>query len=221
MDAEYRDTEAKRTGHPKGEDAEAADVTAYLQANPGFLAARPELYAGLQPPLRVHGPVMADHMEAMIRAARVRAAEMEAKADAVLAGSRAASGIGERVQEAVLVALAAPDLADCVTEIWPGLLGVDAATLCCEALRPRWRTLPAGVVKSLMRGKPMVLRDRPADAQLLHAEAALLAERDVLVRVPGGPPALLALVSRDPASLPNTQGWAFLGRFIAALLASH
>ena len=117
----------------------------------------------------------------------------------------------------MLAVLHATDVADCVAETWPGLLGVDAAALCCEGRRPRWRSLPAGSVRPLLRGRPMALRDRPADAQLLHAEAALLAERDVLVAVPGPRPALLALVSRDPACLPNTQNWVFLGRVLGTL----
>jgi uncharacterized protein YigA (DUF484 family) len=74
-----------------------------------------------------------------------------------------------------------------------------------------------------MRGKQVISRDRPADAVLLHAEAALLAERDVLVRLPTSEPLLLALVSRDPASLPGAQGtqyFNFLGRVLARLIGS-
>ncbi len=206
------------TAEPSDEiSRDAEDVAAYLRANPGFLAAHPALFAALDPPSRVHGAVLADHMAAMIQAARVRTAEMERHAEAVLAAGRAAAGIAERVQAAVLAALQAADVAECVSETWPGLLGVDAAALCCEGRRPRWRSLPHGSVRPLLRGRPMVFRDRPADAQLLHAEAALLAERDVLVGVPGPRPALLALVSREAACLPNTQNWVFLGRVLGAL----
>ncbi len=169
------------------------------------------------PPERVHGAVLADHMAAMIRAARARAAERDAQAELVLAAGRAAASTAERVQEAVLSVLRAADIAECVAETWPGLLGVDAAALCCEAFRPRWRILPHGSVRALLCNRPIVFRDRPADAAMLHAEAALLAERDVLVHVPGPHPALLALVSRDRACLPATQSWAFLGRVLGAL----
>jgi uncharacterized protein YigA (DUF484 family) len=193
-------------------------VAAYLRANPGFLAARPELFAVLHPPARVHGANLADHMVAMVRAARAHAASSDAESARVLAAGRASSCIAERVQTAVLAALHATDIIDCVIETWPGLLGVDAAALCCEDGRPRWRSLPVGAVKSLLRNRPMVFRDRPADASLLHAEAALLAERDLLVHLPGERPALLALVSRDPACLPNTQAWVFLGQVLSALV---
>jgi uncharacterized protein YigA (DUF484 family) len=204
-------------------DPEADRISAYLRAHPGFLADHPDLYAVLEPPRRVHGKVLADHMDAMLRAARGHAAEMDAKATAVLAAGRAAGAIAERVQEAVLGAMMAADPVDYVAETLPGFLGVDAATLVCESIRPRWRTLPPGAIKGLLRNRPVVFRDRPADAALLHAEAALLAERDILVHLPGESPALLALVSRDAAALPAMQGMqalAFLGRVLAALVGT-
>jgi uncharacterized protein YigA (DUF484 family) len=201
---------------------EAERVSAYLRAHPGFLAERPELYRGLAPPRRVHGEVVADHMAAMLRAARDHASELEAKARALLDGRRAASGMTERVQEAVLALIRAPDVTECVVDVFPGLLGVDAASLCCEGFSPRWRSLPSGAIRQMMRGRRVVFRDRPADAILLHAEAEFLAERDVLVRLPVPRPSLLALVSRDSAVLPALQGsqsFRFLASVIAALIA--
>ncbi len=191
----------------------------FLRANPSFLAARPELYRVLVPPQRVHGEVLADHMTAMVRIERAHAAAQQERAERVLYAGRAASGLAERVHEAVLALIAAPDVADCVTQELPHLLGVDAASLCCETFRPRWTSLPPGAVAALMRGRTVLSRDRPADAVLLHAEAALLAERDVLVRLPTAEPMLLALVSRDPAALPGTQYFPFLGRVLGALIA--
>ena len=202
-----------------GQDGE--HIVAYLRAHPDFLAEHPDLYASLSPPARVHGKIFADHMEAMLRAARAHAADMAAKSEAILAAGRAATAIAERVQTAVLAILAAPDPVDCVAESLPGLLGIDAATLACEWPRPRWRTLPPGAIKTLLRNRAVVFRDRPADAALLHAEAALLAERDILIQLPGEQPALLALVSRDAALLPASQGMqalAFLGRVLAKQL---
>jgi uncharacterized protein YigA (DUF484 family) len=202
-------------------DPEADHVAAYLRAHPDFLAEHPALYASLSPPARVHGKIFADHMQAMLTAARAHAAEMEAKSDAILNAGRAAAAIAERVQTAILGVLTAPDPVDYVAESLPGLLGVDAATLACEWPRPRWRTLPPGAIKALLRNRPVVFRDRPPDAALLHAEAALLAERDILIQLPGEQPALLALVSRDAALLPASQGMqalAFLGKVLARQL---
>ena len=199
-----------------------AQIADYLRANPDFLAARPELYRVLTPPQRVHGEALADHMTAMVRIERAHAAAQEERATTVLHAGRAAAGIAERVHEAVLAMVASPDVEECVNSELPHLLGVDAAALCCETFRPRWRSLPQGAVAMLMRGRNVMCRDRPSDAVLLHAEAALLAERDVLVRLPGDVPAILALVSRDPAALPALQAtpaFAFLGQVLGVLLA--
>ncbi len=195
-------------------------VASWLAANPSFLAGRPELYRVLTPPQRVHGEALADHMSAMLRIERAHNAALSERAGAVLSAGRAAASVTERVHEAVLALLAAGDVVECVANELPHLLGVDAAALCRESFHPRWRILPPGAIAMLMRGKPVISRDRPTDAVLIHAEAALLAERDVLIRLPGAQPALLALVSRDAASLPGpsaTQPFAFLGRVLAAL----
>lgn len=211
--------EPHRMASPEpGAEEAAGQVAAYLRSHPDFLAQRPDLYASLAPPIRVHGAVFEDHMAAMLAQARLRAKAMADSAQDVLAAGRAAGAIADRLQEAVLALIRAIDPAECVMETWPGLLGIDAAALCCESIRPRWRTLPPGAVKALMRARPLVFRDRPADAVLLHAEAALLAERDLLIQLPGA--ALLALVSRDASALPSTQAWRFLSRAIAARMES-
>ena len=99
------------------------------------------------------------------------------------------------------------------------MLAVDAARLCLEGglgtrrcRRARWRAAGMAAV---------VFRDAPADARMLHAEAAGLARYDALVRVPGeGPPALVALLARDRHVLDPAQGvgpLVFLGRAVGAL----
>jgi uncharacterized protein YigA (DUF484 family) len=196
-------------------------IDAWLRAHPDFLAQRPALYRALTPPQRVHGEPLADHMTAMVRIERAHAAAQEDRATAVLTAGRDAASLAERVQEAVLSLIAATDIFECVANELPHLLGVDAAALCCERFQPGWRSLPPGAVAMLMRGRPVICRDRPSDAVLLHAEAALLAERDVLVRLPGPAPALLALVSRDPAALPGVHAsaaYGLLGRVLGALM---
>ena len=66
-------------------------VAAFLREHPAWLSEHPELYRVLAPPERVHGDGLADHMAAMLRAAREDAAEMAARADGVLAAGRAAA----------------------------------------------------------------------------------------------------------------------------------
>jgi uncharacterized protein len=212
--------------HPERDpdEVEAAGVEAFLRARPAWLAERPDLYRVLAPPSRVHGEALADHMAAMVHAERAHAAAMAARADGVLAAGRAAAGLVWRVQEAVLALIASRDPAECVANAFPGLLAVDAAALCVEAEHlPGMRPLQAGAVARLLSGRDVVFRPLPDDAAMLHAEAARLAHRDALVRVPwAGPPSLLALVTRDEHALDPAQGsgaLAFLGRALAAVLA--
>jgi uncharacterized protein YigA (DUF484 family) len=198
-----------------GAEADAAFVEAFLRANPAWLAEHPELYRVLEPPTRVHGDGVTDHMAAMLRVQRERA-------DGLLAAGRATVGLAGRVQDAVLALLRSTDPADCVSGEMPGILAIDAAYLCTEAEHPGARNLPAGTVARLLNGRQVVFRDAPSDARLLHAEAAGLARHDALVRVPGeGPAALLALLARDRHMLDPAQGagpLGFLGRAVAAAL---
>lgn len=198
----------------------ADEVADFLRANPHFLADNPELYRVLQPPVRVHGEQMADHMAAMIRAERCNSARVAAQTDGMVAAGRAAAGLAERVQEAVLSLMAAPDPTEWVEAELPGLLGLDAASLCVERYLPGTRRIPAGTIARMLAGRDVVFRERPADAALFHAEAAPLARNDALVRVPGDR-ALLALAARSPTLLHREQGigaLAFLGRALGAAL---
>ena len=198
-----------------GAEADAAFVEAFLRANPAWLAEHPELYRVLEPPTRVHGDGVTDHMAAMLRVQRERA-------DDVLAAGRASAGLAGRVQDAVLALFRSTDPADCVSGEMPGILAIDAAYLCTEAEHPGARSLPVGTVARLLNGRQVVFRDAPSDARLLHAEAAGLARHDALVRVPGeGPATLLALLARDRHMLDPAQGagpLGFLGRAVAAAL---
>jgi hypothetical protein len=214
MNLPEREEEPRAKG-PGTHQADAEFVEAFLRANPAWLAEHGELYGVLAPPARVHGEGLADHMAAMLRVQRERA-------DVVLSAGRAAAGIAARVQDAVLALLRSSDPADCVSGEMPALLAVDAAHLCVEADYHGARFLPPGTVGRLLDGRQVVFREAPPDAPLLHAEAAGLARYDALLRVPGtGPPALLALLARNPDALDPAQGigaLAFLGRAVAAAL---
>lgn len=200
----------------------AKEVATYLREQPRFLAEHPELYRRLTPPERVHGEALADHMAAMLRAERAHAAAMTERAELLLTAGRAAAGLAARVQDAVLALIAAADAAECVTAELPAILAVDAACLLSEGSVHGARRLPPGSVARLLGTRSALFRSNGGDAALLHAEAASLARRDALVRVPGaGPPTLLALAARDDHALDPAQGiaaLAFLGRAIAAAL---
>ncbi len=201
---------------------EAADVAAFLRANPGFLAADPALYSLLAPPRRVHGSGLADHMDAMLQRARDRAADLERDAAALAADRRAAEGFGRRVQDVVLALMRAPDPAFMATHDLPGLLQVDAARLCAEGTwAPRGAAVvPRGTVLGALGQRMAVVQAARPDA-VLHGEAVALAEQEALVRVPfAAGPALLALACRNGQGLAGatTDALAFLGQALAAAL---
>ena len=202
---------------PKTAGVDGEDVAAYLRANPGWLRDNPELYRVLQPPSRLHGDGLADHMAAMLARARAQAQAECARADSVLAAGRAAAGLAARVQDAVLALIRAPDPAEFVRAELPGLLALDAACLCADFGHPGTRLLPAGTVARLLGRREVLFREQPVDAKLLHGAAAPLARVDALVRVGAG--SLLALASRERSRLHPGQGvrsLAFLGRALAA-----
>ncbi len=197
---------------PAREDEAAESVAAYLRAHPGFLAARPALYAALTPPLRRHGEGVADHLAAMVAAARRDAAS-------IVATGRATAVLAARVQEAVLALFAAASIPACVAEMFPPLLGVDAAAICVEGEVAGTRHLPAGEVGRRLGGRRVAIGAARRD-QTVHGEAAALADHDALVLLPGlAVPAMLALAARhaelfDAAQVAGLLG--FLGRAVAA-----
>lgn len=212
-------------------DLPAEEVEAYLRANPGFLAERPDIYRVLVPPRRLHGDNLADHMAAMLSAERGRARALEAEFAAAVESGRAGSALTLRVRLAVLALMRSPDVMETVTQEVPALLGVETCTLAAEPgfgpapLPPGMLRLPRGAVRRLVgHGRDAVVRPAPTELELLHAEAAPLVMRDALARVPLplGPPALIALGAREAAALPLRQTvhvLAFLGRAVAAALS--
>ena len=208
---------------PGDEELAAEEVGAFLRRHPGWLARQPGLYEALEPPLRVHGERLADHMVALLGTARSRAARLAASAEEMAAERRAAAGLVERVQAAVLALVRAADPVDCIVNEWPGLLGVDAAALCIEADRRGFRPLSPGAVEATLGRQPALVRAgmrAGAGDPALHGEAAALARVEAVARVPlRGSPALLALACRDGRGLAGgSSALGFLGQAAAAAL---
>lgn len=204
----------------------AEEVAAFLAAHPGFLADRPDLFRALEPPRRVHGERLADHMAAMLAAERRRVRSLESEMEAAVTAGRAGNGLTMRVRLAVLALMRSQDVTETVTQEMPALLGLETCTLLAEAPDRRGvAKLPPGTVRRLLGpGRDALVRTAPSETALLHQEAAPLVMRDALARVPlwTGKPVLLALGARDPASLPARQATAtlaFLGRAVAAAMA--
>jgi uncharacterized protein YigA (DUF484 family) len=200
--------------HPEGAGEEFERcIAAYLRANPGWLAAHPELYAVLDPPRRLHGEALADHMAAMLEQARRHGY-------GAAAGRRAADGFTQRVQDAVIALMRASHPLWCLQHDVPGLLRMESVRLCVEAELEGALPLPAGTADAVLGQRCALVRPGAPDP-LLHGEAAPLARQEALVRVPlACGPALLALASRDPDGLEGagTQALAFLGQAVAAAL---
>lgn len=207
------------------------EVARFLRDNPDWLASQTGLYEQLAPPRRVHGEILADHMAAMLGAARRRLANATQQAGEMLSALRAGAGVFGQVQEAVLALVRAEDLATCIAVDLPSLLGIDSALLCSEPhaatrLPLQARLLPPGSVSRLIGRRDVVLRDAPVDTFALHGEAAPLARHDALLRVPaaGLPPMLLTLAARNDAilgpSLAEGSGLAWLG-FLGRVLAAR
>ncbi len=188
-------------------------IAAFLRANPGWLAAHPELYAVLDPPRRLHGEALADHMAAMLEQARRHGT-------GAAAGRRAADGFMQLVQDAVLALMRAADPVWCLQDDVPGLLRLDSVRLCAEIILPGAAAIPPGTVDAVLGQRCALVRDAAPDPAL-HGEAAPLARKEALVRVPlAAGPAMVALASRDPGGLDGagTQALAFLGQAVAAAL---
>jgi uncharacterized protein YigA (DUF484 family) len=212
--------------HPEAELPAPEAVAAFLRANPEFLAERPDLFRALEPPRRVHGERLADHMAAMLAAERRRVRSLEAEMEAAVTAGRAGQGLTVRVRLAVLALMRAGDATETVTQELPALLGLETCTLLADTPDRRGVVkLPRGTVARLLgHGRDAVVRGTPTETDLLHQEAAPLVARDALARVPvwTGQPTLLALGAREAAALPARQATAtlaFLGRAVAAAMA--
>ena len=193
-------------------EAEAVRVATYLAAHPGFLAERPDLYRALHPPQRVHGENLADHMAALLAAAR-------AETGSVAELARGAQDLTLRAALAVTALIGAADPLVVVSAEWPELLGLEGAGLAEEAPpAPGRRDLPAGTIARLTGGREVLLRDAPEETALLHGEAHPLIARDALVALPGPAPRLLVLGAREAGRLPLRGATAPL-RLLAHALA--
>ena len=182
-------------------------VSAFLRGNPGWLARQHGLYAALDPPRRVYGDVLADHMAAQLAYARAEVATLTQD-------RRAADSFTARVQSAVLALMAGraavlPELA--------ALLGIDSVRLCSEAPCPGAVLLRPGTVQAVLGRRETVVGEAQLDPAL-HGEAASLAHWQALVRLPGARTALLALACRDGRSLAGASAGSlgFLGAAVAA-----
>lgn len=216
--------------------ADEAEVLAFLEANPDFLARHPDLVAGMDAPGRWSGDGVVDMQQFLLNR---RAAEMDQLRDAaqdVIETSRTNMSVQTRTHGAVLSLLNArawEDMMRCVGQDWPLLLGIDAVVMGFEAgERPNalimssdTRQLAPGFVDGLLGGNREVrLFKRIDDDGTVFGAAAGLVRSAAVARIHAGPdwPAgLLALGARDDAFRPGqgTELISFLSRVLEACLA--
>ena len=187
-----------------------ADVLRFLARRPDFLQRHPTLYMTLDPPARVHGEAVADHMAAMIGAARRQNAGLRTD----VAARRHASSLRARVEDAVLGLLRARDPLEWVEAELAPTLGLDAAHVwCCGP------AFPEMLARQLLGGRDVSLRT--AGSPGLHGAAASLVRSEALVRVAGRADlAVLALGSREERffAAGAEAPLALLGRAVEAAL---
>lgn len=176
---------------------DAHAVARFLEAHPDFLARRPELYLSLEPPERVHGDTLADHMAAQLRQARRQNERLAAD----IRTRRDDASFADRVEAALLGLLRAADPLDWAAHELAPTLGLDSAAIRLETdtgTVGSASSLPAGSARRLLGGRAIRFRREPDTLALLHGEAAPLVRRDVLLLLtPFGKLGVLALGNRD------------------------
>jgi hypothetical protein len=197
-------------------------IAEWLLANPSFLADRPSLFRTLAQPRRVHGEALADHMAAMVAAARGQARRMAEERAGYSAGERPAHGFPDRVRASVLALIAAPDAVECALAEWPRLLGVDQVSLCSEGTPPEpMRMLPDGLLaRVLPPGRDAWVRPCVTDGQALHGDMAPRIARDALARLRMPSRDLLLVVGAREAEALPPWGAAPALEFLAQALAA-
>ncbi len=218
---------------------DAAQVAAYLAANPGFLSQNAELLDAIEPPARHFTDAedrVVDFQNHLLRHERSRLRDTEQRHQRLVATSRGNMHTLARIHDAVLAIMAARSvdhLLEIVTVDSAVILGVDIIALGIEDSQVNTttnegvRVLPAGTVdrvmgpgrRVLLHGNTPPTDDWTAD-KALFGSATGLVQSHAVVRLTIGqapPPALLAIGSRDPAMLAAgqaTEPFAFLGRVL-------
>jgi len=206
----------------------AAQVEAFLEANPDFLRDRPHLLAAALPD-RVLGDNVADFQGAALRALRREVEDLRGGAEELIRNARDNMSIQARTHDAALSFLGADsfeELVRTVTEDLPVTLHLDVALIGVEPGLPKGKAarvneLPEGAVDALLQGADTRLRGQIDSPDALYGAGADLVRSDALVRLPlgpGQPPALLALGSREPLTFQAGQGTELL-HFLAGVLA--
>lgn len=197
------------SGAPPSALPSPEEVEAFLRANPGFLARRPDLLADILPERPLGGNV-ADLQAHALRHLREEMEDLRSGAEELILNARNNLSLQNQTLDAALALLHAdsfPQLVRVITDDLPLRLNLDLITLCVEPGLPAAdalyvQELPQGAVDALIgTNTALRLRPRVTGNDALHGAGAGLVRSDALVRLPLAnpalPPALLALGSRQ------------------------
>lgn len=217
-------------------DLDEDAVAAWLLANPGFLASRPDVLRRMTPPDR-GGDGVVDLQRAMVDRHRQELDRLRENWEQLLAVSRANLSTQQTIFEATLTAIRAASfeaLVETVTERYPDILHCETVTLCIESPDVADPT-PAGVqpmragdVDAYLGGaerRSRFIADLAPDP-VLFGPAAGIVHSAALVRIdmgPEAPKALLAIGGRNVDDFTPDQAddlLSFLGQALGGTFAA-
>lgn len=195
---------------PAGQAVTAAEVAAYLVANPEFLAEHPEVVNSLAPPAAERPDGAIDLRSFMVERLRDELDRLSRSQRALIDASRANQMSRNRVHATVLRLLDAATLEQLIQTIATDLavmLDIDVAVLLIEAsgrglpcvLDSGVRLVGDGVIKSLLQGQEIKLEGQIRGDEAVFGAGAGLVASQALIRIDvsdATPPCLLALGSR-------------------------
>jgi uncharacterized protein YigA (DUF484 family) len=213
----------------------AAEILAWLKANPNFLNSHPEALDLLAPPKAVAGKGVADFQTYMVKRLKADRDEVLESAREMVATSRANMNNQTRVHKAVLLLMEARSFADFIRTItldMTSLLDVDIISIVVEAsgkVIPQIamagvRAVGPGSIDVVMKDKKILLQADIAGLEEIYGGGAGLVKSQALLRMEvaaNAPATMLAFGSRDKDLFQSGQGTeliAFLGGVIGRLM---
>lgn len=217
----------------------AADVAAFLKANPGFFNDHADVLAGLDLPARHNGEGVVDMQSVMIERLRREKSKLEQTNNAIVENASYNNTLISAMCRAALLMLDAKGLeamVETITKQWPDIMDVDVVALAVEA-GDDGRALPhsniggvavlePGAVSRMIgsESRKVLLSDSPQARETVYGTATPLVKSDALVRLlpsAAAPTALLAFGSRREGMFHEAQATdvvEFLGGVVERLL---
>lgn len=217
-------------------DLDEDEVARWLEANPGFIASRPDLASKLEAPDR-GGDGVVDLQRFMVDRHRKELSELKRSWQELLAISRANMSSQATIFEATLTAIRAASfeaLIETITDRYPEILRCEAVALCIESdegpdgAPTGVRRMQAGDVDAYLGGGDKRSRfiDHLSPDPVLFGPSAGVVRSAALVRIemgPDAPKALLAIGGREPDAFTPDQAddlLAFLGQALGGTFAA-